>query len=95
MAKVATDPGLCQVRSGTDRPCSRQAVLKIRGVPFCEPCAREQETYFAIGELTESSRCLGDGALVQALNGMRWERRTGCIDTAETERAKVAVGDTE
>jgi cold shock protein len=26
-------------------------VLKIWGIPFCEACAREQEAYFAIGEL--------------------------------------------
>jgi hypothetical protein len=44
--------GQCQVGSRTDRPCVRPAVVKILGVPFCEQCAREQETYFAIGELT-------------------------------------------
>ncbi len=44
--------GLCQVGSRTDRPCPRQAVVEIRGVPFCERCAREQESYFAIGELS-------------------------------------------
>jgi hypothetical protein len=44
--------GQCQVGSKTDRPCPRLAVVEIRGVPFCEQCAREQESYFAIGELT-------------------------------------------
>jgi hypothetical protein len=44
--------GQCQVGSKTDRPCPRQAVIEIRGVPFCEQCAREQEAYFAIGELS-------------------------------------------
>jgi hypothetical protein len=34
------------------RPCSHQAVLEIWGIPFCEACAREQEAYFAIGQLT-------------------------------------------
>ena len=48
----ATKLGLCQVGSRTDRPCLRQAVVEIRGVPFCERCAREQEAYFAIGELS-------------------------------------------
>ncbi len=43
--------GLCQVGSRTDRPCPRLAVVEIRGVPFCERCAREQESYFAIGEM--------------------------------------------
>jgi uncharacterized protein (UPF0212 family) len=42
--------GVCQVGSRTDRP--RQAVVEIRGIPFCERCAREQEAYFAIGEMS-------------------------------------------
>jgi len=28
-------------------------VVEILGIPFCEACAREQEAYFAIGELTQ------------------------------------------
>ena len=44
--------GQCQVGSRTDSPCPRQAVVKFRGVPFCERCAREQEAYFAIGEMS-------------------------------------------
>ncbi len=44
--------GHCQVGSKTDRPCPRQAVIEIRGVPFCERCASEQEAYFAIGEMS-------------------------------------------
>src|SRR3712207_4669424 len=47
-----TKLGPCQVRSKTDRPCPHQAVTEIWGIPFCESCAREQEAYFAIGELT-------------------------------------------
>ena len=50
----------CKVRSGTDNPCLRPAMVKVRGIPFCEPCAREQEAYFAIGELTEAPRSLQD-----------------------------------
>jgi hypothetical protein len=42
------------VRSRTGDSCPRPAAVKIWNVPFCEPCAREQEAYFAIGELTES-----------------------------------------
>jgi hypothetical protein len=42
----------CQVRSETQSPCVHLAVVEIRGIPFCEACAREQEAYFAIGELT-------------------------------------------
>jgi hypothetical protein len=46
------DLGQCQVGSKTEHPCSHQAVLEIRGIPFCEGCAREQEAYFAIGNRT-------------------------------------------
>jgi hypothetical protein len=41
------------VRSGTQSPCLHRAVVEVRGIPFCEACAREQEAYFAIGELTQ------------------------------------------
>jgi hypothetical protein len=61
----------CKVHSGTDNPCLRSAVVKVRGVPFCEPCAREQEAYFAIGELTETPEGLGEELLVELLNRMR------------------------
>ena len=47
-----TKLGLCQVRSETEHPCPHKAVTKIWDIPFCESCAREQEAYFAIGELT-------------------------------------------
>jgi hypothetical protein len=47
-----TKLGPCQVRSKTEHPCPHQAVMEIWGIPFCESCAREQEAYFAIGELT-------------------------------------------
>ena len=50
--ETTAELGLCQVGSRTDHPCPRQAVVKIRGVPFCERCAREQEAYFAIGEMS-------------------------------------------
>ena len=52
-------------------------------VPFCEPCAREQEAYFAIGELTEGPDGLREKPfvelkpLVELLNRMRrttWHR---------------------
>jgi hypothetical protein len=57
-------------------------VVEIRGIPFCEECAREQEAYFAIGELTREemqglrseplSKTLGE-----ALEGIRRERTDG------------------
>jgi predicted Fe-S protein YdhL (DUF1289 family) len=68
-------PGSCQVRSKTDSPCLHQAVVEIRGIPFCEACAREQEAYFAIGELTqEEAQGFGSKPLAEALERMRRER---------------------
>jgi len=32
--------------------------MEIRGVAFCGPCAREQEAYFAIGELVALAEAL-------------------------------------
>ncbi|HET7271331.1 MAG TPA: hypothetical protein VFI90_09620, partial [Rubrobacter sp.] len=54
----ATTLGTCQVRSRTERPCLHRAVVEIRGIPFCEACACEQEAYFAIGELTQETQDL-------------------------------------
>jgi hypothetical protein len=47
--------------------------VKIMGVAFCGPCARRQEAYFAIGELTddEEARDLRSGPLVEALERIR------------------------
>ena len=66
----------CQVRSRTDSPCPRRAEVEILGVAFCGPCARRQEAYFAIGELTqrEEARDLRSGPLVEALESMRRDR---------------------
>jgi hypothetical protein len=50
--------GPCQVRSKTKHPCPNQAVMKFWGISFCEPCAREQEAYFAIGKLTMQPQAL-------------------------------------
>jgi hypothetical protein len=82
--EVTKGLGTCQVRSNTDRPCSRPAVVEIWGMPFCERCAREQKAYFAIGELTqeEETRGLLDEPLVEALGRMRQER-TGYTAVAE------------
>ena len=83
MIDAATQQRPCQVRSRTESPCLHRAVVEIRGIPFCEACAREQEAYFAIGELTQEetedlrskplSTTLGD-TLGQMLNGMRRQR---------------------
>ncbi len=74
----ATMPVLCQVRSKTESPCPHPAVVEIRGIAFCGPCAREQEAYFAIGELTqEETRGLRSKPLAEALERMRRERAGG------------------
>jgi hypothetical protein len=66
--------GECQVRSKTESPCLNQAVVEIRGIPFCEPCLREQEAYFAIGELTRGKHSLRSKPLAEALERIRRER---------------------
>lgn len=43
----------CQVGRETERPCPNLAAVEIRGVPFCEGCAREQEAYFTVGGITQ------------------------------------------
>ena len=63
------------MRSNTESPCSRRAEVEIRGIPFCEACAREQEAYFAIGELTqEEAQGFRSKPLAEALERMRRER---------------------
>jgi hypothetical protein len=59
-------------------------VVEIRGIPFCEACAREQEACFAIGELTQEetrdfrgeplSKSLRE-TLGEVLDGMRRQRK--------------------
>jgi hypothetical protein len=49
--------------------------VEILGVAFCEPCAHEQEAYFAIGELTqEDKEGLRGKALTEVLERRRRER---------------------
>jgi len=49
--------------------------VEIRGIPFCEACACEQEAYFAIGELTqEVAQGFRGKPLAEALERMRRER---------------------
>ena len=60
------------MRSSTDSLCPHTAEVEILGVAFCGACAREQEAYFAIGELThEEVRDLRSGPLVEALERIR------------------------
>ena len=64
------------MRSNTESPCLRSAEVEILGVAFCGPCARKQEAYFSIGELTheevrdlsyENRGSLSLGALTRGL----------------------------
>ncbi len=67
-------------------------------IPFCEPCAREQETYFAIGELTRGKQCLRSKPLAEALVRMRRERElTGGIIAPNRDRSVIdeSVEETE
>ena len=78
-------PGPCQVRSNTESPCLRSAEVEILGVAFCGPCAREQEAYFAIGELThEDTEGLCSEPLAATLKMMRRER-AGVKNTVAAE----------
>jgi hypothetical protein len=96
----------CQVRSKTQSPCLHRAVVEIQGIPFCEACAREQEAYFAIGELTQETqfprseplgKTLGK-TLGETLEGIRRQRTDGLAVTRrldfpsvdETERLALA-----
>jgi hypothetical protein len=92
-------PVLCEVRSKTESPCRRSAVVEMRGVAFCGPCAREQEAYFAIGELTqeEDETQVSDGkSLVEGLKRLRRERAGGTenIPAATYDRLR-GVDETE
>jgi hypothetical protein len=85
------------VRSRTDRPCVRPAVVKILGVPFCEQCAREQEAYFAIGELAwargpaigwpEGVGSPHDESLFEVLKRIRRKFASHVVDARETLEA--------
>ena len=73
----------CWVRSETDHPCDRPAVVEIMGIPFCGPHAHEQEVSFAVGRLAQAqglvagwqkqARDLGNEPLSEALDLMQRE----------------------
>jgi hypothetical protein len=87
----ATKPALCQVRNQKENPCPRRAVVEILGVAFCEPCAREQEAYFAIGELMdEGAQDFRGEALAEALERMRRARTGSTGLSLDADAAVVA-----
>ena len=92
MAEVKTPVLLCEVRSNTESPCHRRAVVEIGGVAFCGPCAREQEAYFAIGELTQEDETQGSGSklLVDALKRLRQERAGGTEGLASGKHHRLS-----
>ena len=90
MSEAMTKLGPCQVRSRTESPCPRRAEVEILGVAFCGACARQQEAYFAIGELTqEDARDLRSKSLAEALERM-WRERAGSTDLS-LEADKVVL----
>jgi hypothetical protein len=75
LTEAMAKPGHCQVQSRTESPCPRRAEVEILGVAFCGPCARQQEAYFVIGELTqEKTHGFRSKLLAEALERMRRER---------------------
>ncbi len=86
----------CQVRSKTGSPCNNRAVVEIQGIAFCEPCAREQEAYFAIGELTQETQNVSSKQLAEALERL-WRQRAGRRDgvVAQIRYGLPSVNETE
>jgi len=87
------------VRSETDIPCLRPAAVEIGGIPFCKCCARDQEAYFAVGELTQAltsdrawqAKSFHRGEqLFETLRKMRRDKTERTVED-KTERA-AAVG---
>jgi hypothetical protein len=85
-----TKPGRCQVRSRTESPCPRTAEVEILGVAFCGPCAREQEAYFVMGELTQQEEDEAQGfrskPLAEALEMTRRDRTGSAGFSMDTDR---------
>ena len=73
------------MRSKTESPCLHRAVVELQGIPLCEGCAREQETYFAIGELTQETQDLRGKTLGEALDGVRRQRADGLAATSASQ----------
>jgi hypothetical protein len=97
LSDALTQQRSCQVRSRTQSPCLHRAVVEIQGIPFCEACAREQEAYFAIGELTqEGAQGFGSKPLAEALERM-WRERGGSTEglAAEMHHGHSAVDELE
>jgi len=65
--------------------------VEILGVAFCGPCAREQEAYFAIGELAdEEAQDFRSEALAEALERMRGARAGSTDLSLDADTAVLA-----
>ena len=97
MTEAMAKSGPCQVRSNTESPCPRSAEVEILGVPFCGPCARQQEAYFAIGELThEDGQDLRSKPLAEVLERKRQERASSAEGiAAEMHHGHSGVDETK
>jgi hypothetical protein len=87
--RQATKREPCQVGINAEDPCPRRAEVEILGVAFCGACARKQEAYFAIGELThEEARELHSKTLAEVLE----RKRRGHTDSKEGIAAEMHHG---
>lgn len=88
MIEAKTGPRICQVRSQTDLPCGRPATVTVLGVLLCDRCAREQEAYFAVGELTRVPRGREPGGAVAATRApLTYPPRSGGVRRLMRRRA--------
>ena len=91
LAEAKREP--CQVRSRTESPCPRSAEVEILGVAFCGPCARRQEAYFAIGELTgqeDEAQGFRSKPLAEVLEMTRRGRAGSADLSLDTDRVVLA-----
>ena len=94
MIGESTQPRVCQVRSQTEAPCGRPATTTVLGVLLCERCAREQEGYFAVGELTQVPRGREPTGAVAATRARRTRppRAAGVLLRSLREKATGGKG---
>ena len=93
MSEATTKLALCQVRIDTESPCPRRAEVEILGVAFCGPCARKQQVYFAIGELTQQeveAQGFRSKPLAEALEMIRRDRTGSAGFSLDADRVILA-----
>ena len=93
MSEATSKPRPCQVRIDAETPCPRRAEVEILGVAFCGPCARRQEAYFAIGELTgqeDEAQGFRSKPLAEVLEMTRRGRAGSADVSLDTDRVVFA-----